>query len=144
MAREYGVPVAIDMQRRLEVSNRLKAARQLAGYLGETGKPTPLPVDALIQLPELTENGITKNRIEDIEQLQVDARPMELQLIARALSLPDHWFARGGGEPLNRPIADLLQAVESDARARRRGGEVEPEESAGEDRPPATGGGDVG
>lgn len=93
----------------------------LAGNLDEKGRVQALPVAALVEFDVIAKNRISQNRIEDIEQLKVDARPMELQTIAAALSLPFDWFARGGGETLSQPIADLLAAVERDARARLQG-----------------------
>lgn len=135
--------MAVD-PRRVEISKRLKAARQLAGYVDDDGRVRALSVAELIRLPDLAQNEISRNRVEDIEQLKVDARPMELKAIADALSLPTDWFAKGGGEPLSQPIADLLRAVESDALARRQRAEAAHEESDAEDHPPAAGEGGAG
>jgi transcriptional regulator with XRE-family HTH domain len=135
--RDYGSRMSTSDPRRVDVSKRLKAARQLAGYVDERGKVVPLPVGELVLIPDIAQNGISKNRVEEIEQMKVDARPMELKTIALALSLPEDWFARGGGEPINQPIADLLQVVESAARAHRRGEGEAPGESGAEGRPGA-------
>lgn len=82
-----------DTQKRLRTSLRLKAARYLAGGLSEDGKDgkrraVPMPVDVLAQHETLVVNGITRNRLLEIEQLVTDARPMELERIAEALGVP--------------------------------------------------------
>lgn len=81
------------------ISRRLKAARYLAG--NGSDKAIPLSAQALAELPVLKENRITKSRIEEIEQMRVDARPIELHTIATALGLPDDWFEKGetSGQP---------------------------------------------
>ena len=77
---------------RLTVSLRLKAARHLAGRMSDKRKEAiPLPVADLAAHPLLVENGISRNRLEEIEQMRVDARPMELDQIALALNVPG-WF----------------------------------------------------
>lgn len=80
------------MLSRIEISTRLKAARWLHGAPGERGRPTPLSVAGLVQLEPLRTNRITKNRIEEIEQMKAEARSMELEKIAEALELPHAWF----------------------------------------------------
>lgn len=99
-----------------EISRRLKAARWLAGGVDEKGKPKELKVAELAQIPPLPENGITANRIEEIEQLKVRGggpRPMELEKIARALGLPGDWFA--APDPVRRGDSlDLLQQALAD------------------------------
>lgn len=77
---------------RIQVSLRLKAARYLAGRAGSQGV-VPLPVSELAEHPLLRDNRITRNRIEEIEQMKVTARPLELDALARALELPRDWFS---------------------------------------------------
>jgi hypothetical protein len=141
MIRDYGGSRMADIERRIEISKRLKAARHLAGYLDEKERVRPLAVEELVQLPSMVRNGITRNRIEDIEQLKVDARPMELAAVAAALSLPSAWFAQGEGEAINQPIAELLSAVGQDARSHRRARAEGREGSAGANRPEGAEGG---
>ncbi len=79
----------------LEVSLRLKAARFMAGALADDGKRVvPLTVEKLAAHPILVENGITVNRIQEIEQMKTKApaRAMELEKIAEALRVPDDWL----------------------------------------------------
>lgn len=111
------------------ISLRLKAARWLAGTVqeapakraGDEPKRTvnTLRVEELAKRRPLQDNGITKNRLEEIEQLKVDARPMELDAIAAALGLPNTWFADpaeddaiGDGEleTLLRQVQELTEA----------------------------------
>lgn len=75
-----------------EVSRRLKAARWLAGDVGPDGKPRALSVAELAQRDELVNNRISANRLEEIEQIKTQARPVELREIARALEVPEQWF----------------------------------------------------
>jgi len=84
-----------DADRRLEISLRLKAARWIRGYRDSRGKPSAVTTGALAEIEPLKSNGITKNRLEEIEQGKVLARPMELEAIARALKLPRDWFEQG-------------------------------------------------
>jgi transcriptional regulator with XRE-family HTH domain len=77
---------------RIQVSLRLKAARYLAGRAGSQGV-VPLPVSELAEHSLLRDNRITRNRIEEIEQMKVTARPLELDALARALELPPDWFS---------------------------------------------------
>lgn len=76
----------------VEISRRLKAARWLVGGEDARGKPTALSVEDLAAREPLPANRITSNRLEEIEQLKADARPMELDKIAEALGLPPWWF----------------------------------------------------
>lgn len=78
----------------------MKAARYLRGGLNGKGKPTPMSVAELIALPKLAENKVAQNRVEDIEQMKVEARPIELDLISDALDLPGDWFY--GDDPARR------------------------------------------
>lgn len=91
---------AADLEYRVQVSLRLKAGRWLAGGLERRDRPNAKPkaaalgVSALAEHPVLMENSITRNRLEEIEQLKTRARPMELEKIAGALGQPPDWFAR--------------------------------------------------
>lgn len=80
-----------DSDTRLQVSLRLKAARYLAGSRAtegrQAGSAIPLGTAELAQQPVLVENKIAKGRIEEIEQMKVDARPMELEKLAEALGV---------------------------------------------------------
>jgi hypothetical protein len=60
----------------------------------------PLPVSELAEHPLLRDNRITRNRIEEIEQMKVAARPLELDALARALELPASWFSNAQDRPL--------------------------------------------
>ena len=85
MIRDYGLRLMEDARRRLSVSLALKAARYLAGGLDDKGRPAAVSTAQLAQREPLVENGITKNRLEEFEQLKASARPMELQQISRGL-----------------------------------------------------------
>lgn len=76
------------------VSRRLKAGRWLAGGLDAKGKAAALPVSELAKHPLLQDNGISANRLEEIEQMTPTPRPMELEKVATALGLPADWFVR--------------------------------------------------
>jgi transcriptional regulator with XRE-family HTH domain len=78
----------------VEISRRLKAGRWLAGGVRADGKPTALTTAELAKRSPLPQNGISVNRLEEIEQLKVSngPRPMELEKIAEALGLPAAWF----------------------------------------------------
>jgi hypothetical protein len=82
-----------DVDRRLEISLRLKAARWLRGHQDGKGKAVPLSTRDLTQHPALRENRITQNRIEEIEQMRTTHPPrrMELEQLEHALDLPG-WF----------------------------------------------------
>lgn len=86
-ARAYGAAGMETPDRKLQVSLRLKAARWLAGARNSKGAAAPMSIEKLAATPDLHENGITKNRLEDIEQMKVDARPMELERIGQALGV---------------------------------------------------------
>jgi hypothetical protein len=75
-----------------QISARLKAARWLNGGLDEKGKPKALSVGDLSQRRPLKENDLSQNRIEEIEQLKAEARPMEVDQLAIALGVPAAWF----------------------------------------------------
>jgi hypothetical protein len=107
-------------RRRIQVSLRLKAARYLAGRAGSQGV-MPIPVPELAEHPLLRDNRITRNRIEEIEQMKVTARQLELDALARALDLSPEWFSQAHDRP---PLADELrhgvQADRSSAEDRER------------------------
>lgn len=96
---------------RAEVSRRLKAARWLAGGTNEKGLVAPLETRDLAQRPQLAENRISANRLEEIEQLKVDARPMELDKIAEAMGLPSSWFRATKVAPLTLDVPAAMEAV---------------------------------
>lgn len=90
---------------RLQVSLRIKAARHLRGARKSEGKregAVALSTAELARHPVLVSNSIARTRIEDIEQMKVDARPMELEKLAEALEVPagflidGRWPAAGG------------------------------------------------
>lgn len=89
MFLDYGCAMAVN---RPEISLRLKSARYLRGRVIE-GRAVALSPAELAEADALKVNGITKSRIEEIEQMRVDAREMELEKIALALSLPSWWFS---------------------------------------------------
>ena len=113
--------------KRLRDSLRLKAARYLAGSVATDGRlrAVPLTVENLAKRPELQANGISANRIEEIEQMRTDARPMELQLIAKVLGLPETWFTSEDVDELvyrdGSPdtVPDRLSAIEEQLRLAR-------------------------
>lgn len=78
-SRESGRAGTTD--RRRTISRRLKAARALAGLT-----VTELAVE------EVQANGITASLIGETERQERDARPMELEVLARACGLPEPWF----------------------------------------------------
>lgn len=101
----------------LAISLRLKAARYLNGKRDDKGHAVAMTTAELAAKPSLAENGITKNRIEDIEQMRAPARPMELEKIADALRLPADWFAPAGDLPIaklnqiERALNDLIDRL---------------------------------
>lgn len=131
---------------RATVSRRLKAGRWLAGT-GRNGRGQiiALPTSELARHELLVANGITQSRLEEIEQENVPARPMELKKIALALNLSPAWFVQEGATLTPTQLqaaADLLGLLPALAdRARGQGpgpGQgVDPES----DRPPRDVGG---
>lgn len=115
---------------RVRVSLRLKAGRHLAGGVGEDGKPAALTVAELAEQPDLVANGITRNRLEEIEQIKTSARPMELERIAVALGLAPDWFAPpatqlDGAERVLREAAQVARELRR-AQAEAAAGGIEP------------------
>lgn len=72
---------------RLATSVAVKAARWLRGGVDEKGAATPLSVRELVAMEPVRANGIAKNRVEEIEQMTVDARPYEIATIGQALGI---------------------------------------------------------
>lgn len=104
----------------VEVALRLKAARWLAGALDESGKPAALSVGDLALRPPLPENRITKNRIEEIEQLKAAPRPMEVEKLAEALGPTAGALLVRGGDVRDEQLVDRLPALLAAAQALRR------------------------
>lgn len=101
---------------RVDASRRLKAARMLRGRWTGAHGVQPLPVLELSEL--LSDNNISKNRIEEIEQCKTDARPIELEAIATALNLPEGWFRVDFFDRLDyaataKTISDLTDRLEA-------------------------------
>jgi hypothetical protein len=93
------------------VSLRLKAGRYLAGRIDEKGRAIPLPVSELAEHPLLQENAISRNRLEEFEQMRTDARPMELEKVALALGLSTDWFRRSRPSEKLVALRELTQAL---------------------------------
>lgn len=97
------------------VSRRLKAARWLAGTArNERGQVLPAAPAELAADPALRADRITANRIRDLEQERVDARPGELEALAAALGVPAGWFTADDPLPVvpaPDPAAALVQAL---------------------------------
>lgn len=77
-------------EKRLRDARRLKAARYLRGTVskGRRQEIVGIPIEELAEHPVLKANNITANQIREIEQMQIDARPMVLEKIAQALEIP--------------------------------------------------------
>lgn len=90
-----------------EISRRLKAARWLRGGVDEKGKVQALKTSTLAEHPSLAENGISKNRLEDIEQQRLEPGPRkwELEKLEEALGLPG-WF---GALDVHRASPEAIQ-----------------------------------
>lgn len=88
-AQEYGGRAMPDQ---FQLSLRLKAARWLNGYIDEKGTPKAMHLDVLAEMPSVKNNGITLNRLHEIEQMKAEARPMEFDEIADALNVDPDWF----------------------------------------------------
>jgi transcriptional regulator with XRE-family HTH domain len=99
---------------RLTISLRLKAARHLHGRVDDKGKVIPMPVGEVADLPDVRDNGISKNRLEEIEQMKIDARPMELERIALALGMPADWFSSETPVRRSEDALDVLQRALAD------------------------------
>jgi hypothetical protein len=129
-----------------EVSRRLKAARWLAGGVDAKGKPKELKVSELALRPPLPENGISANRLAEIEQLKITAPPMELEKIEEALGLPGWFFAEspvGASEEAVRRAGEMLgPLLLGAAQAIRQERELEPPSTDEPDRRSGAMGGD--
>jgi hypothetical protein len=106
---------------RAEVSRRLKAARWLVGSVNDKGKPRPMTTVELSAHQQLKANRITKNRLDEIEQLVSEARPVELLAIEEALGL-DRWFGSASRPALVGASLRLLAGEVDQERHRREGG----------------------
>ena len=98
----------------LALSLRLKAARYLAGHKAKDGRAVALTVADLATREILERNGITKNRIEDYEQMKVvDPRPMELEKIAEGLGVPPSFILEplDVEAPIENAVARLTEAT---------------------------------
>lgn len=95
LGRDPSYAAAVD---RLAVSLRLKAARHLAGGTNDRGQAVPLPVADLVAREPAKTNGITKSRVEEIEQMRVEARPMELDALAEALGVAPSFLTGDQGD----------------------------------------------
>lgn len=118
----------------VQVALRLKAARWLAGALDQSGKPAALPVSDLAQRPPLPENRITRNRIEEIEQLKAAPRPMEVEKLAEALGPTAGALLVEGGDVRDEQLVERLPALLAAAQALRRERERTPQDVGVRDR----------
>lgn len=82
-----------ERERKAHISRRLKAARWLAGDTDEKGSPRPLSPAELVKRDAMIDYGITRNRVEEIEQCKARATRGDLEALIDALELPDDWFA---------------------------------------------------
>lgn len=102
------------LQRRAELARRLKAARWLAGgtrpnVKGKAGyEVTALTPEDLAKRPGMAENQITASKIGSIERMERHTPPMEIATIARALGLPETWFASDRRELASSPAFETL------------------------------------
>lgn len=122
-----------EAERLLQISLRMKAARHLRGHAGMKGA-TPMPIEDVAKLPELVDEGVTANRLTEIEQMKVRApRRSELEAFRAALGMPADWFAglypSDRGAAVSGSLAELLLAVGEDVRALRREREAAAAES---------------
>lgn len=139
-----------DAERRLQVSLRLKAARYLAGRTGSKGS-IAMPISDLVLIDELQDEGITKNRLEEIEQMRPTTKPAkrsELDAIVSALGLPEDWFSglyvSDRGVAVSDSLGAVLLAVAEDARSRRQAPEEAHASSGEESRHGGAGGAGAG
>lgn len=110
-------------ERRLQISLRMKAARHLVGHAGAKGA-TPMPVEDVVKLGPMLDEGITSNRLTEIEQMKVSAKRSELEAFTTALHMPDDWFAglypSDRGQAITDSTGALLQGAAEAALALRR------------------------
>jgi transcriptional regulator with XRE-family HTH domain len=100
----------------LAISLRLKAARFLAGREVD-GRAVAMTVPALAEHELLQRNGITKNRLEDYEQMKVtDPRPMELEKIAEALDVPAAFILDGAQVDVADRPSEQIERLEDQQR----------------------------
>jgi transcriptional regulator with XRE-family HTH domain len=125
-----------------EISRRLKAARWLAGGRNENGQVSPLSPEDLAKRDLLAVNGISANRIYEIEQERITARPMELEKIAVALGVSADWFLADA--PSDDDLSDAAEMLAPQllaaAQALRRARESAQRGTGEQGRPEAEGG----
>lgn len=137
-----------DQERRLQIALRLKAARHLRGHLGKKGA-TAMHAEDVARLPAAIDEGITENRITDIEQMR-GGPPKRSELVAliEALALPAGWFdglyASAPGEAVSDSLGDLLLRTTEAVQEQRRVREEAAASSGRRGRRVRTAGGDVG
>lgn len=86
-----------ELEARGLIALRLKAARWLAGTISDGDKPRvqALSPAQLAERSPLPENGISAYLIGETERMERRARPMELQMIAKAIGVPYEFFVSG-------------------------------------------------
>jgi hypothetical protein len=131
----------MDDAERLAVALRLKAARYLSGHRSDDGRAVPMPIADVIALPGLRDNRMSRNRLEEIEQMKTDARPMELAAIADAMNLPAGWFGDLRLAAISQWLTTARQELVPDVQAQTQGPATAPENGDEEDRPGRASGG---
>ncbi len=126
----------------------MKAARYLAGHRGSKGV-VPMSCAAVAALPPLVNEGVTGNRLQEIEQAKGGIfRKSQMDAFIDALGLPPDWF--DGVYPADRErdvtagLGAVLRAIAADARARRQGPGASPPEEDEENPGGATAAGGDG
>lgn len=126
-----------ELERRAEISRRLKAARWLVGSVDmnhktSKGRPKPMPQpltrEKLAERQLLVDNGITANMLGEIERLDRPVFPMEITVIADALEIPASFFLN---PELSWPQEDVGPRGGA-LRHELRGGQPSPEDRPGE------------
>lgn len=117
-----------EVERRLQISLRMKAARHLAGHLGRKGA-TAMPIKDLVRLGPMLDEKITKNQLEEAEQMKSYLTRTEMQAYIAALDLPAEWFdglyPSNRGEAVTGPLAVSLRAITEAVRELRRAREAD-------------------
>lgn len=119
----------------------MKAGRYLAGHRAGSGGARPMPVQELVRHPELLDEGISANRLEEAEQLKTSLRRSEMRAFIAALALPADWF--DGLYPADKgdvktPFGELLRGIAAAGREIRRAPEEARPGAGGSRRRPAT------
>lgn len=127
-----------EQERRLQISLRMKAARHLVGHRGPKGA-TAMPVDDVVQLGPLLDEGISPNRLTEIEQMKVSAKRSELDAFIDGLQMPADWFAglypSDRGQAVTDSLGALLQGATEAVQELRRAREAAAEQRSGRGRP---------